>query len=480
MLAGSVAGPSVRTASVERGEGALAERADERLVGGPRGDALGQDRRVGSVEANVEEWRPEHEQQPQDREEDQQRAAHHAPGESGPGAFRAEVGADLPDRERIDSRSEDGEERRLERQRSGDGDPDHERAGDPDRAQDHELEQDQPQQPQQHRQTGEEDGPAGGRDRDPNGRLDGLGVRAGARGRADRQLLAEPAQHQERVVHAQPQPQEGGQVEHEDAHRGDAGEAEDHAERDHHGGPADDERHARRDHRAEDEQERDRRERQADELRPPQVRLGDLLDVAVERRSPGERDLDPGRRSKRRLDPGQRRRRVVRRDVEQHHVVGDAPVGGHLRWGEQVAYHLPDIGCGRDALRGRQDGRLEGRVAGSGGSGRLVDEDQRRGRHAELLDQGRPRLRGLQAVEREPARRQHARRPGCERERDEDDQRPPCEHPPAPAEGEHPQALESGHRLGSDHRAGWMPGRSGSPGRTNPIRRRLAPPPRRW
>ena len=67
-------------------------------------------------------------------------------------------------------------------------------------------------------------------------------------------------------------------------------------QRDDHRRAADDERHAGRDHRAEHEQQRERRERQRDQLAPLEVRLGHLLDVAVERRAAGQPDLDPAPR----------------------------------------------------------------------------------------------------------------------------------------------------------------------------------------
>ena len=73
-----------------------------------------------------------------------------------------------------------------------------------------------------------------------------------------------------------------------------AGDEEDRREGDDDGRAADDQRHGRRDDRAEDEQQRERRERQRDQLAAPQVRLGDLLDVAVERRAAGQPDLEPG------------------------------------------------------------------------------------------------------------------------------------------------------------------------------------------
>ena len=69
------------------------------------------------------------------------------------------------------------------------------------------------------------------------------------------------------------------------------------AERDQDGSATDHERHPRRDHAAEHEQQRDGGERQGDELAALQVRLGNLLDVAVERGAAGKVHADPGHRA---------------------------------------------------------------------------------------------------------------------------------------------------------------------------------------
>ena len=72
----------------------------------------------------------------------------------------------------------------------------------------------------------------------------------------------------------------------------DRGDEEDRRERDEHRRPADDQRHAGRHHRPEDDQQRERRQRQRDQLAPPQVGLGHGLDVAVERRPAGQLDVE--------------------------------------------------------------------------------------------------------------------------------------------------------------------------------------------
>ena len=140
--------------------------------------------------------------------------------------------------------------------------------------------------------------------------------------RPERQLLAEPAGHQQRVVHAEPEPEQGREVEHEDAHRGQRRDDEDRRQRHDHRRAADHERHAGRDHRAEHQQQGQRRQRERDDLASPQVRLGHGLDVAVERRATGQlhrqgrtpaggaRAGSAGRRASRRpAGRGRRRRR---------------------------------------------------------------------------------------------------------------------------------------------------------------------------
>ena len=237
----------------DRRELALAELGLEPVEGRARGDGRRQDRRVRGVEPDVQERRAEHEQEEQGRDEHGDRVAHDPPREAGPGTVRparpvGSAGRRRPaQREAIDARSEDRQDRRQERQRRSDGKPDHDRAGDPDRAQDHELEEDQPQQPEEHGQPAEEDRPAGRGNRHPDR------LRHPVRSlRPERELLAEPARQQQRVVDAEAQAEEGREVEHEDAHRADRRDQEDAGQGDDDGRPAHGERHASRHHRPED------------------------------------------------------------------------------------------------------------------------------------------------------------------------------------------------------------------------------------
>ncbi len=90
--------------------------------------------------------------------------------------------ADLPDRQRVDPRSQDRQERGLQGERGRNRQTHDDRPGDPDGTQDHELEEDQAKESEQHRQAGEEDRPPGRRDRHADGRLHGLGVGPRLRG----------------------------------------------------------------------------------------------------------------------------------------------------------------------------------------------------------------------------------------------------------------------------------------------------------
>ncbi len=266
------------------------------------------------------------------------------------------------------------------------------------------------------------------------------------------QLLAEPAGHQQRVVHAQPEAEQRGQVDHEDAHRGQRGHDEDPRQRDEHGGAAHRQRHARRHRAAEDDQQRERRQRQRDQLGAPQVRLGHGLDVAVERGAAADPDRQPRDLVQGRLHGRDRRRRVVRGQVEEHDVVGGVPVGGHLPRREDVRQDAGDVRRGRHVLgggvhRGQPRGRARGhRVRG-------VDEHERRRLDAELLLQHLLGARGLEVVEDEAARGERARGARGERDRDEDEEGPGGDDPPPPADGEAPESIE-GHALTGSRGAG--------------------------
>ena len=148
----------------DRRELALAEGGGQAIERGPGRNRLGEDRRVGGVEADMQERQAEQDEDREGRDEDGDRLPHDPPGEARPGAVRIVSRRDRADRERVDPRADDREEGREEGEGGRGGEQHDDRAGDPDGAQDHELEEDQPGEPQQHGQTREEDGSPGGRD----------------------------------------------------------------------------------------------------------------------------------------------------------------------------------------------------------------------------------------------------------------------------------------------------------------------------
>ena len=229
----------------------------------------------------MQERETEDQQEGQRRDEHRHRPAHDPASEPGPRALHARHGRHASDREPIQVPTTENESGRQQGQRCGHGQTDDDRPGDAHRAQDHELEQDQPEEPQEHGQTAEEDRPPGGGHGDAHGFVDLVETAPG-------QFLAESAGHQQRVVHPEAEPEEGREVEHEDTHGRHARDHEDHRQGDDHGRTADDQRDARRHDRAEDEQQRQRREGQRDELAPTQVLLADGLHVAVEGGPTGE------------------------------------------------------------------------------------------------------------------------------------------------------------------------------------------------
>jgi hypothetical protein len=226
--------------------------------------------------------------------------------------------------------------------------PDHRRAGDPDRAQDHELEQDQAEEAEQHGQAAEEHGATRCRDRDPDRLADAIGIV----GRSVRQLLPEPARQQQRIVDPQTEPEQRRQIEHEDAHRRQLSQDEDRRQRHEDARAADDQRHTRCDHRAEDEQQRKRRKRQRDDLASLEVAFADALDVAVERRAAGQLDGHARRLTQPFPQDRQRVRGVVCGQVEQDDVIRRMPVGRDLTRSDQVGDDPHDVRRTRDVAHG--------------------------------------------------------------------------------------------------------------------------------
>ncbi len=415
----------------------------------------------------MEERRAEQEQDRQRRQQHRDRAAHDPAGEARPGTVRIVDGHDPPDCQRIDPGADDREDRRQQRHRRDHGEEDDDRAGDADGPQDHELEQDEPDQTQQHGQAGEEHRPPGRRD----GRHDGVRDPVGLVRRPGRELLAEAARHQQRVVDTEAKPQERREVEDEDAHRRHARDAEDRGERDDDRRPADDERNAGRHDRTEHEQERNRRQRQRDDLAPLEVRLRHVLDVAVERRPAGDLDADPGRVGEALDDAGQRGGRVVGRDREEHDVVGRAAIGGDLARRERVREDANDVRRVWHVADRRGGRRLELRRAGRQRVA-VVDDDDRRGRRLELRLEQRLRPGRFEVVEDEAAGAEGTDDIRCDRDGDREDREPRGDDPPAPPDRESAEAREEtvGRRpdlglRGGGHAVLMLYSRGGSDGR---------------
>ena len=134
--------------------------------------------------------------------------------------------------------------------------------------------------------------------------------------------------------------------------------------------PADDDRDARRDQAAEDDDERQARERQAHELAALEIGLGHGLDVPVERGSSGEGDRQPVLGRDGRLEALDRVRRKVGLEIERHDLVDGASVGADLLWGERVGQHTGDVRRVRHGRDRAEHRGLERRVACAGLAGR--------------------------------------------------------------------------------------------------------------
>src|SRR3972149_4171298 len=133
----------------ERRELALAELAGEDVVGLARGHVGRQDRRVGGVEAHVQERRAEQEQEGQRGHEDAPGVVHDPVRQAFPvtatGSGRVFRSGPPPSAhaQRLEPRPHEREARRQQGQRGEHGEADDDGPGDAQRAQDHELEEDQ-------------------------------------------------------------------------------------------------------------------------------------------------------------------------------------------------------------------------------------------------------------------------------------------------------------------------------------------------
>ena len=233
---------------------------------------------------------------------------------------------------------------------------------------------------------------------------------------------------------------------------------EDPGERDEHGRAADGERDAGRDDAAEHEEEGQGGQRKRDELAPRRSRLRDGLDVAVERGAAADADPEAGHVAERGGDGRDRVRGVVGREVQEDDVVGGVAVRRHLAGGEDVGQDARDVRRAGDVLRGLRDRR---EPPGRAGRERVrgVDEDERRRLQAQLRLEDLLRARGLEVVQDEAARGQRSGRLGCERDREQDEDGPRGDDPPAAADGEAAETIEGHAFSGSAGRGRRMAAR---------------------
>ncbi len=417
----------------------------------------------------MEERQAEQEQEPERGDEHRHRMVHDPAREAGPGALSVRRHGHLANREGVQARSEDREHRRQQGQGRQHGEEHDDRPGHPDRAQDHELEQHEPDEPEQDGQATEEHGSPGR----CHGRLDGraddrlprrptLGSRRNSLeiDRTAGQLLAESAGEQQRVVHAQAESQQRGEVQHEDAHRGQAGKAVDHGQRGNDCGSADGQRHRRGHQRAEHDDQRQAGQWQRDQLAPPQVGLRHALDVAVEGRPTGQLDVEIGRMAEEGLEDRQDVGRVVGGEVEEEDVIRGVAIGRDLAFRQQVRQLADDVRRGGKPGRGSRGGCLEGRGSRQQRVA-VVDDGDRRRRRAELLSEGRSGARRFERIEAEAAGLEGAAGARCERDREQDQDRPGGHDPPAAPVHESPEALKRTHARGSVAEPARMAGRRG-------------------
>ena len=183
-------------------------------------------------------------------------------------------------------------------------------------------------------------------------------------------------------------------------------------------GAADRERQGRGDDGSEDEEERQRRERERDHLAPPEVGLGDLLDVAVEGRPAGQSHLELRHVHERRADAGQRERGVVGREVQGDDVVGGVAVGRDLARREGVRQDVQHVRLVVDAGDRPQGRGLERRLAGPERR-RVEDDGHGRLRYADLVVEELLGPGGLEVPADEAAGPERIARLGGKRDRAE-------------------------------------------------------------
>jgi hypothetical protein len=284
------------------------------------------------------------------------------------------VAAPAPDdAQGVHPRTEHPQQRRQERQGGEDADEHHERAAQPHRAHGHVGDDQEAEQADDDGEAAEEDGATGGRDR----RLHRLGHRV-----AGGELLAEPADHEERVVDADGEAKQGRHVQREHRDVEDLGEQPEEAQGDGDGHAAADDGQGGGHQRPEDEHEHEDRHGDRVTLRLAQVLAGALLKLRVNGRIARQvgRELclleRPAQRRHLRLDllaraveleHGEHRRAVagdearVARGLCGAHA-GEAREAGVLHTGESVAHlRLEGRAACREPVAGEDD-RQAGRA----------------------------------------------------------------------------------------------------------------------
>ncbi len=277
-----------------------------------------------------------------------------------------------PDVHRVDARTERGQQRRQHDERADHGEQHDSDAGVGEGAQEVQREDQQRGQRKRNGQPGEEHGPAGS----AGGRDDrGLG------GQSAPQLFAVAGDDKQAVVHRQPKPERGGQVDRVHRDVGHCGQQAQRQERAHHRHRADGQRQRRGDQAAEDEDKQDEAHRYGDRLRLGQVGLNRRTDRVADRVSPADSHVEAGRGA----GAGQRVDAVYRRRVgavlpaeDQRTRAVPAPQR-YGAAGRPVRRHLPRPGGARQPVGERQPARAVGRVVDAGGRRDEQDNVGRRG-----------------------------------------------------------------------------------------------------
>ena len=271
--------------NAHRSERSLTERVGQRVERLAARHAFREDAPVRCVEAHAKPRGPKGNEQGKRRKSHGERSTHHGACEARPRSLLVHsTAAELANGEAVYAAPEEAEQGGHQRDARRYGNRDGYRAGNADAAQDCKVEEGEPRQAEHHRHTREEDGATRRRHRSlhriPNGR-------------AATELFTEARNEQQRVVHAQAEPEQCGEVQDEDAHARRLRNAEDCGERNDHRCTTNGKWKSRRNCGTEHQQQDDRRQRKADQLAALKIRLRDTLNICVKRRSTSDRNLDP-------------------------------------------------------------------------------------------------------------------------------------------------------------------------------------------